>query len=530
MYQTTIAYTDGLTATDTNGTHLKIAGSAPVQAGKKVWTDGKIVYGNVLQGGTSFIPVSDCLIYVDHAMNLYKIQGDNVLPMGKAQNYVIGGNRAGKYKVMGNEFILSGRINPNGEALVVSSNGGSWTSHFDGNSEESMKGWTFNFFESWFDVVDERKKSVYLEYANSLGLCVKKADQPLGYIALSFKAQYYDSMTERLKKLTADFDGRGKDQRFYTEGRIKVRYCHVNEDSVELLIDVFGRQKPVCCLKKDGKYPKQMWCYPSGHARYSIEDFPGADRVNVAGGYTFYVKYVWCGDYLAYTEKAEHTQFRCRSGMAEGDLITKISKDYGLKRIDVKCIRQMYLRYDLAGNLLSEELIGESYQQAYLNEQNLGANPDNVEAYYWGEKQGGSGSNFSMPVDGFYVAYAWDGNNSCHNAAVELENFTWEAPKGMYVESIRKYKGNYYIVLRGACEGISQFAHGVYCVNKEKSTLLEELKESVVYGGSTVNAVPYLSTTDYTSTIPGEVWRRCIPSTMILPSVRNINNLKEGAR
>ena len=47
MYQTLIVSSDGRSALDTRGRRLQIAGSALVIPGKMVWTDGRIIYGNI---------------------------------------------------------------------------------------------------------------------------------------------------------------------------------------------------------------------------------------------------------------------------------------------------------------------------------------------------------------------------------------------------------------------------------------------------------------------------------------------------
>ena len=47
IHQSIVESVDGLTAMTTTGERLRIAGNLPVYAGKAVWTDGKIVYGNL---------------------------------------------------------------------------------------------------------------------------------------------------------------------------------------------------------------------------------------------------------------------------------------------------------------------------------------------------------------------------------------------------------------------------------------------------------------------------------------------------
>ncbi len=58
MYQTTISSVSGNMAADINGRSFYIAGSSMVTPGQQVWTDGKIIYGNTISGGDSFIPIS----------------------------------------------------------------------------------------------------------------------------------------------------------------------------------------------------------------------------------------------------------------------------------------------------------------------------------------------------------------------------------------------------------------------------------------------------------------------------------------
>ena len=58
MYQTIIASVSGNMAADINGRSFYIAGSSIVTPGQQVWTDGKIIYGNTISGGESFIPIS----------------------------------------------------------------------------------------------------------------------------------------------------------------------------------------------------------------------------------------------------------------------------------------------------------------------------------------------------------------------------------------------------------------------------------------------------------------------------------------
>ena len=53
MYQTVIESCNGRTAVDILGRSYFVAGSAPVVPGKKIWTDGKIIYGNIAAGSSS---------------------------------------------------------------------------------------------------------------------------------------------------------------------------------------------------------------------------------------------------------------------------------------------------------------------------------------------------------------------------------------------------------------------------------------------------------------------------------------------
>ena len=84
MYQTVIENTDGRLAADSLGRRYFIAGSAPVVPGRKVWTDGKIIYGNIASGGSGFIYTDSILVYVDHKMNLYRLNGTEVIHCGTA--------------------------------------------------------------------------------------------------------------------------------------------------------------------------------------------------------------------------------------------------------------------------------------------------------------------------------------------------------------------------------------------------------------------------------------------------------------
>lgn len=64
MYQTTIQSINGITATDSQGKVLYIAGNSHISQGQQVWTDGKIVYGNTTAGGGSFVPACNPYIYL----------------------------------------------------------------------------------------------------------------------------------------------------------------------------------------------------------------------------------------------------------------------------------------------------------------------------------------------------------------------------------------------------------------------------------------------------------------------------------
>lgn len=66
MYQTLIVSSDGRSALDTRGRRLQIAGSALVIPGKMVWTDGRIIYGNIRMSGASpYIPVmADIILWL----------------------------------------------------------------------------------------------------------------------------------------------------------------------------------------------------------------------------------------------------------------------------------------------------------------------------------------------------------------------------------------------------------------------------------------------------------------------------------
>ena len=120
MYQTVIENTDGRLAADSLGRSYFIAGSAPVVPGRKVWTDGKIIYGNIASGGSGFIYTDSILVYVDHKMNLYRLNGTEVIHCGTAAGGVIGGIKLNEVSFMSDSFaVLFGRCSSGITSLAV---------------------------------------------------------------------------------------------------------------------------------------------------------------------------------------------------------------------------------------------------------------------------------------------------------------------------------------------------------------------------------------------------------------------------
>ncbi len=222
MYQTTIAYTDGINATDSNGTHLKIAGNAPVQAGKRVWTDGKIIYGNVLQGGTAFIPTEDYLVYVDHKHNLYRFQGSVPIKIGTAENMIIGGEGLNNYAILkdgvgyvrkgvsedeavAEEYTLCAKMLENGDVLSVCVRPEECMTKYHLQvyySHEPMPEMT-SYERTWLDFsngggmwngngMGERKTHEY-------NLYIKRNGKVTGTIPISLKKEFWDDINGRLK-------------------------------------------------------------------------------------------------------------------------------------------------------------------------------------------------------------------------------------------------------------------------------------------------------------------------------------------
>ena len=132
MYQTVIESCNGRTAVDILGRSYFVASSAPVVPGKKIWTDGKIIYGNIAAGSSSYIPVTGDLIYVNHARELFVINGFQARRIGCAKNIIIGsrGNEFailvdGKGYVCGDqkkadEYTLCAAVLENGDFMSVS--------------------------------------------------------------------------------------------------------------------------------------------------------------------------------------------------------------------------------------------------------------------------------------------------------------------------------------------------------------------------------------------------------------------------
>ena len=221
MYQTTIAYTDGLTATDTNGTHLKIAGSAPVQSGKKVWTDGKIVYGNVLQGGSPFIPTEDYLVYVDHKHNLYRVQGSFATKIGTAENMIIGGDGLSNYAMLkdgigyvkkgasedeavAEEYTLCAKMLENGDVLSVCVRPEECMTKYHlqvSYSHEPMPEMT-SYDRTWLDTQTGgmwNGTSPGVRKSYEYNLYIKRNGKVTGTIPISMEKEFWNDINDRLK-------------------------------------------------------------------------------------------------------------------------------------------------------------------------------------------------------------------------------------------------------------------------------------------------------------------------------------------
>ena len=221
MYQTTIAYTDGLTATDCSGTHLKIAGSAPVQAGKKVWTDGKIVYGNVLQGGSPFIPTEDYLVYVDHKHNLYRVQGSFATKIGTAENMIIGGDGLSNYAMLkdgigyvkkgasedeavAEEYTLCAKMLENGDVLSVCVRPEECMTKYHlqvSYSHEPMPEMT-SYDRTWLDTQTGgmwNGTSPGVRKSYEYNLYIKRNGKVTGTIPISMEKEFWNDINDRLK-------------------------------------------------------------------------------------------------------------------------------------------------------------------------------------------------------------------------------------------------------------------------------------------------------------------------------------------
>ena len=466
MYQTVISHTDGRKAVDGMGRSYFVAGSAPVVAGKKVWTDGKIIYGSLPASGAPFIPIpTGELIYVNHSLELFSINGTEAIKSGNATGGIIGGKKGNAVSVFPkNLFVLSARCSAGITTMAILTD--------DGNQSDIQSNWQRSMFTS--------HKKIHLQENENI----------ISVISLKY-SDFSASVEQYTKNIAQRYTVLGADKNFAAgNGSIKIMDCCINDNGMEIVLAYRGDNYG-SCSKEGCQCNKTSKPCTDSNIHYT-PDHPPTELL--------------CGDYY------RNQRFLCGDVLriGTGRIVAHCNHDDCGKSksesVSVYCFRIYHLSYDKNGQEVNKEVAFEICTVSYSRYENSNS-VANV------RKILKTGNEFICTVDNMQVKYQYapgcedfanvadDEEEFIYQASVELDGKVWQAPAGLFIESIKKYKGKYYIVLRNGTNKMKHFHHAVCIVDNGKTITPKELTEK-----------------------ESDVWQ-VFPSTMQLPVVSNMGKL-----
>lgn len=513
MYQTVISNTDGRTAVDGMGRSYFVAGSAHVMAGKKVWTDGKIIYGSLPASGAPFIPIpTGALIYVNHSKELFAIKGMEANKIGNARNFVIGNckkcamleNGKGYLlngELVAEEHILHGKMLDSGEVLSVSV-----------KTEECMTRYHYNniYYSGEMPVMASfRARWDGTNYASDLlGVKAEYVYKPLILHTSNGKEIKIDYTEEYMALEDTDMnkfaDGNIPTESWWLgspywqykiplESKVEIADCICREQGISLILKISHKidarlkvmstkSQTTYILDKNKKILKIIYKNIDGHGE-RVET-----RILNAGK-----------PYEIIIEPGENMW----------------SKSYVTREVTIKGTSLYQCIYDWDGQKLKCEKI-------YMDN-SLSGHADGV--YNVTILQ----NNVSRFVDGYEVIYRYyqHGHNIIMKASIQLDGFLWDSGLEIYVSSIRKHGEIYYVVVRNISSS-NNFSHCVVAVSRERTVFIESLKEGITWNFESFQYMNYPvkvyslyeSERDYDSTKNISL-HKCVPSTMFIPCLKS---------
>ena len=433
MYQTVIENTDGKLAADSLGRRYFIAGSAPVVPGRKVWTDGKIIYGNIASGGSGFIYTDSILVYVDHRMNLYKINGTEVINCGTAAGGVIGGIKLNEVSFMSDSSaVLFGRCFSGINSLAV--------------------------------LVDGDRRS----FLPRIKIGLMENENAVGAISLDYK-DFSASIEQYAKGIIERYSEWGAAENYEAgTGEIKILDCFINDDEIDVVMACHVKNISGSYLKEGCQCTRTHIPCTNSRIHYNRHNKP---TELLCGDYYGETRFL-CGDVLSLYEDGVRIHAHCyheNCGTSDSESVT------------LNLFRIYHIRYDKFGKEVSQEAVFENCKvtcRRVKSGKQIFHDKDVLR----------EGDNFVSTVDGMEIKYQYVPNDEesaeddeeekfPYQAHVKLDGRDWQAPEGMFIESIRKYRGKFYIVLRNGKNKQSQFNHGLCIVDDGRTITPVELME-----------------------------------------------------
>ena len=431
MYQTVIENTDGRLAADSLGRSYFIAGSAPVVPGRKVWTDGKIIYGNIASGGSGFIYTDSILVYVDHKMNLYRLNGTEVIHCGTAAGGVIGGIKLNEVSFMSDSFaVLSGRCFSGITSLAV--------------------------------LVDVDRRSFLPKFKIEL----RENENAVGAISLDYK-DFSSSIEQYAKGIIERYSEWGAAENYKAgTGEIKILDCFINDATIEVVMACRVKNINGSYLKEGCQCTRNNIPCTNSRIHYSRHNKP---------------KELLCGDYYG------ETRFLCGDVLGYGNVRIRAHcyhencGTYDSESVTLNLFRIYHIQYDKFGKEVSRETVFENCKVACHRVKS-------GKQIFYDKDALREGDSFASTVDNMEIKYQYVPNDKesaeddeeekfPYQAHVKLDGRDWKAPEGMFIESIRKYRGKFYIVLRNGKNKQSQFNHGLCIVDDGRTITPVELME-----------------------------------------------------